>query len=206
MIGSSLTSIRMEFAPFDLLGRIAPRAELVVYSALILGAGVLLAALAETWTRRLLQRAQRFSLHLSLEATLVLGRMARFIVFALAVVMMLNVWGLGLGGIWTGVLGLLAGIGVALIATWAIVSNVTGALFLEIWRPYRLGDTFEVLPEGVKGRAIDRNLMFTVLRQDDGAIVSIPNNLIFQRVVRCYPASPESEPEDTPPSPRADVE
>jgi small-conductance mechanosensitive channel len=103
-------------------------------------------------------------------------------------------------------LGLLAGIGVALIATWALVSNMTSALFLAIWGPYRLGDTLEILPEGIKGRAVDRNMMFTVLRQDDdGGIVSIPNNLIFQRVVRCYPAPVDAEPEDVPPLPRADA-
>lgn len=120
------------------------------------------------------------------------ARLARAIVFTLAVTTALSFWGFGLGGIWTGLLGLIAGVGVALVATWAMVSNITGAVFLSVWRPYRLGDTFEILPEAVKGRAIDRNLMFTVLEQPDGAIISIPNNLVFQRVVRCYPASPEA--------------
>jgi small-conductance mechanosensitive channel len=191
-------------ATTDLLARIAPRAELLIYSAVILGVGVLLAALAESGTRRLLRRAQSFHVHPSLEVSLTITRAVRFVVFALAVIVMLNFWGLGLGGIWSGMLGLLAGIGVAMIATWAIVSNVTGALFLAIWRPYRLGDVFEILPEGTKGRAIDRNLMFTVLQQEDGGIVSIPNNLIFQRIVRCYPAAPTGETEDVPSPPAGD--
>lgn len=179
-----------------LLERIGPRAELIVVSALILGAGALLAALADRGTRRLIRYAQARGLRISLEATLILTRTLRFVVFGLAVLTLLNYWGLGFGGIWTGLLSIVAAIGVALIATWALVSNVTGALFLSVWRPYRIGDTLEILPEGVKGRAIDRNLMFTVLTQDDGGIVSIPNNLIFQRVVRCYPA-PTAETMDT---------
>jgi small-conductance mechanosensitive channel len=183
-----------------LLERIAPRADLLVYSALILGAGILLAALADSGTRRLVQYVQRLNFRVSLEASLALTRTVRFLVFAVAIVVMLNFWGLGLSGIWTGMLGLIAGIGVALIATWAMLSNITGSLFLSIWRPYHLGDELEILPEAVKGRAIDRNLMFTVLKQEDGAIVSIPNNLIFQRVVRCYPAPAESwmDAEDSP--------
>jgi small-conductance mechanosensitive channel len=185
------------------IDRFAPRAELLVYSGLILAAGLLLAALAESGTRRLIRRAQRYHVHVSLEATAALTRLVRILVVALAAIVMLNFWGLGLSGIWSGALGLIAGIGVALIATWAMVSNVTGALFLAIWRPYRLGDTFEVLPEAIKGRAIDRNLMFTVLQQEDGAIVSIPNNLIFQRVVRCYPATAHGETEDMPSLPAA---
>jgi small-conductance mechanosensitive channel len=194
----------MDATTTELLVRIAPRAELLIYSAVILGVGVLLAAFAESGTRRLLRRAQRFHVRPSLEVSLTITRAVRFTVFALAVVVMLNFWGLGLGGIWSGMLGLLAGIGVAMIATWAIVSNITGALFLAIWRPYRLGDVFEILPEGTRGRAIDRNLMFTVLQQEDGGIVSIPNNLIFQRIVRCYPAPQTGEVEDVPPLPERD--
>jgi small-conductance mechanosensitive channel len=183
-----------------LLDRLAPSAEPLIYSALVLAAGLFLAVLAEKTTQRLIHRAQRYHVRISLEASLGITRSVRMLVIALTIIIMLNFWGFGLGGVWSGVLGLLAGIGVALIATWALVSNMTGSMFLSIWRPYRLGDTFEVLPEAVKGRAIDRNLMFTVLQQDDGAIVSIPNNLIFQRVVRCYPAPPEAvmEAEDTP--------
>lgn len=171
-------------------------------SALILAGGILIVALAERGARRLLR--QRLHVHPSLEASVTITRVVRFAVLALAVFVMLNFWGLGLGGIWSGMLGLLAGIGVAMLATWAMVSNVTGAFSLALWHAYRLGDTFEILPEGTKGRAIDRNLMFTVLRQDDGGIVSIPNNLIFQRVVCCYPAPPAAEAEDVPVPPGRD--
>lgn len=185
----------------DLLEHIGPRAELLGYSALILAIGLLLAALAESATRRLLRELQTLRVRPSLEARLVITRGVRFTVVAFTVIVMLNFWGLGFGGIWSGMLGLLAGIGVALIATWALVSNMTCALFLTIWRPYRLGDTFEILPEGAKGRVVDLNMMFTVLRQDDGGIVSIPNNLIFQRVVRCYPAT-DADAEDVPQLPK----
>lgn len=174
-----------------LLDRLPPRLEPLIYSAVILAIGLVLAGVAESTTRRALSRLRRH-VHISLEAAMQVARLARAIVFTLAVTTALSFWGFGLGGIWTGLLGLIAGVGVALVATWAMVSNITGAVFLSVWRPYRLGDTFEILPEAVKGRAIDRNLMFTVLEQPDGAIISIPNNLVFQRVVRCYPASPEA--------------
>jgi small-conductance mechanosensitive channel len=182
-----------------LLDRITSHAEPLIFSALILAAGFLLAALADNGLRRVLREAKRHNLRISMEAGLVLSRAVRTLVLTFTVILMLSFWGFGLSGMWTGMLGLIAGIGVALVATWAIVSNITGALLLSIWRPYHIGDTFEILPEAVKGRAIDRNLMFTVLRQDDGWIVSIPNNLIFQRVVRSYPAPHDWMPwEDTP--------
>jgi hypothetical protein len=36
----------------------------------------------------------------------------------------------------------------------------------------------------VKGRVIDRNMMFIVARQASGALLHIPNNLFFQKMFR----------------------
>ena len=41
-----------------------------------------------------------------------------------------------------------------------------------------------MLPENVKGRVIDRNLMFTALREESGSVIQIPNNLFFQKMFR----------------------
>jgi small-conductance mechanosensitive channel len=47
-----------------------------------------------------------------------------------------------------------------------------------------MGDTVEMLPENLKGRVIDRNLMFTILREPGGAALYVPNNLFFQKMFR----------------------
>ncbi|MGB6807711.1 MAG: mechanosensitive ion channel domain-containing protein, partial [Pseudolabrys sp.] len=75
-------------------------------------------------------------------------------------------------------------IGVGFLATWAIVSNFTSSFFLTIWRPFRLGDTVILLPENTSGRVTDRNLMFTVLRDQDRSVVNVPKNLFFQKMLR----------------------
>jgi small-conductance mechanosensitive channel len=56
--------------------------------------------------------------------------------------------------------------------------------FITIWRPFHLGDNVELLPENLKGRVIDRNLMFTVLSEDSGATLLVANNLFFQKIFR----------------------
>jgi small-conductance mechanosensitive channel len=82
---------------------------------------------------------------------------------------------------------MLAVIGVGLLAVWTMVSNITASLFIWIWRPYELGETIEMLPNNVKGRAVDRSLMFTTLREADGTLLMIPNNQFFQNVIRRWP-------------------
>jgi len=116
-----------------------------------------------------------------------IGLIARTVTVALwfvVLLLLLELWGVNVGGLWAVLVSVATIIGVGFLATWAMVSNVTASLFLTIWRPFRVGDTVELLPESLKGRAIDRNLMFTVLREESGSVLQIPNNLFFQKMFR----------------------
>src|SRR6266550_2386113 len=104
--------------------------------------------------------------------------------WVLAALLVLNLWGVSVGGLWTLLASAIAVIGVGFLAVWTIVSNVTASFFITVWRPFKLGQTVELLPENLKGRVIDRNMMFTVLREEGGSILQIPNNLFFQKVFR----------------------
>jgi small-conductance mechanosensitive channel len=97
---------------------------------------------------------------------------------------LLDIWGVGVTGLWTFLVSVITLIGVGFLATWTMVSNVTASLFLTIWHPFHLGEAVEILPENLKGRVIDRNLMFTVLREERGTILHVPNNFFFQKVFR----------------------
>jgi len=103
-----------------------------------------------------------------------------------------RVWGIGLAGLWGLLVSAIAVIGVGFLATWAIVSNFTASFFLTIWRPFRLGDTVVLLPENTAGRVTDRNLMFTVLHEQDGSVVYVFNNFFFQKMFRVISGGEQS--------------
>jgi small-conductance mechanosensitive channel len=65
-----------------------------------------------------------------------------------------------------------------------MISNFTASFFLTLWRPFHLGQIVEILPENLKGSVADRNLMFTTLREENGSLLQIPNNLFFQKIFR----------------------
>jgi len=110
----------------------------------------------------------------------------------IAVLLILDAWGIGLAGLWGLLVSAIAVIGVGFLATWAMVSNITANFFLAIWRPFHLGDTVVLIPENIAGRIIDRNLMFTVLHEKDGSVVNVPNNLFFQKMFRVVTGSEQS--------------
>lgn len=131
---------------------------------------------------------------LSLPEETLLGftRVMKVVVWLIAALLILSLWGVKVSGLWTLLVTTVTIIGVGFLAVWAMISNVTANLFITIWRPFQLGDTVEVLPENLKGRVVVRNLMFTVLREESGSRLHIPNNLFFQKIFRVSQAERRS--------------
>jgi small-conductance mechanosensitive channel len=123
-------------------------------------------------------------LHLPYEAITFAARVITSALWIITALLVLNIWGVELAGLWILLVSVATVIGVGFLATWTMVSNFTASFFLALWRPFHLGQIVEVVPENLKGRVIDRNVMFTTQREDDGKILEIPNNLFFQKMFR----------------------
>jgi len=170
-------------------------ALLVLATALLLIVTPLAALALNQLLRRMVKDHGR-RLHLPYDSALVLTRVSTAAVWLISATLMLNLWGIGLSGLWAVLISAAAVIGVGFLAVWTMVSNVTASLFITIWRPFQLGQTVEILPENLRGRVIDRNFMFTALRDDAGNVLHIPNNLFFQKVFRVSDGSKRSLFED----------
>jgi small-conductance mechanosensitive channel len=156
--------------------------QLLATVALIVSTALAIAALnrlLRRWVRSLEARVS-----LPYETVLVVTRVIGSCLWLVTALLVLNLWGIGLGGLWTLLASAVAVIGVGFLAVWTMVSNVTASFFITLWRPFRLGQIVEILPENLKGRVIDRNLMFTMLRDENGNLLQVPNNLFFQKMFR----------------------
>src|SRR5215469_1379477 len=110
------------------------------------------------------------------ETNSTINRVIIAVLWALAVFIILDVWGIGLAGVWAVLVSAITIIGVGFIATWAMTSNFTASFFLALWRPFHVGQTVEVLLENLKGR--------TTLTEESGSVLQIPNSLFFQKMFR----------------------
>jgi small-conductance mechanosensitive channel len=129
--------------------------------------------------RRLVPR-----LGLPYEAVLITKRLLIGTLWLVAGMLALEIWGVSVGGLWTLLVSAATIVGVGFLATWTMVSNITASFFIAFWRPFHLGDTIELLPDNCSGRVIDNNLMFIVVRENNGSVIKIPNNLFFQKMFR----------------------
>ncbi|WP_084810570.1 mechanosensitive ion channel family protein [Bradyrhizobium sp. NAS80.1] len=155
----------------------------VVGTVAILIVAAIVILVLERLLRRWLSYLQSH-LHLTDETNLTISRIVVAGLWILTAFAVLNIWGVGLGGVWTVLVSAITVIGVGFLATWAMISNFTASFFLALWRPFHFGQTVEILPENLKGQVTDRNLMFTTLREESGTVLQIPNNLFFQKIFR----------------------
>ena len=150
--------------------------------AILILASIIIPITSRFLRRRFIYLQSR--LNLTDETNFIINRVISAVLWTLTVFIALNVWGIGLGGVWAVLVSAITIIGVGFIATWAMISNFTARFFLVLWRPFHVGQIVEILPENLKGRVVDRNLMFTILSEESGSKLQIPNNIFFQKVFR----------------------
>jgi len=76
-------------------------------------------------------------------------------------------------------------IGIALFAIWSILSNVTSGIIMFFSFPYKVGDKIKIHDKDspIEGIIEDIRAFQLHLRQDNGDLITYPNNLILQKAV-----------------------
>jgi small-conductance mechanosensitive channel len=134
---------------------------------------------------------RRLGASYSLPAELVMGarRVIGLVIYAGAILLILDRFGVSGTVLWTAFTGFAAVAAVAFFAAWSVLSNIFCTLLIFTTRPFRLHDHVELLESGdkpgLKGQIVDINLIYTTLQEEAaGQVLQVPNNLFFQRVVR----------------------
>lgn len=99
--------------------------------------------------------------------------------------MLSAIWGLRQNEIAVFVGTLLTALGIAFFAQWSLLSNITSSLLLFFNHPLKIGDTIKVLDKDYpfEGEVSDLTYFFIHLKTAEGAIITIPNSLLFQKSV-----------------------
>jgi len=165
------------------IGRGSSQLAALLVTALLVVAAAVLTVWLNRFLRRYVAHIETRG-HLPYEAMLTGVRLAVGTLWLVTVMLVLSLWGVSVGGLWALLVSAAAVIGVGFLAVWTMISNITASVLLTIWRPFHVGQTVEILPENLKGRVVDRNLMFTTLRESSGSTLEVPNNFFFQKMFR----------------------
>ena len=161
---------------------------------IIVPGGQILLILVAAWVlqRLVVRLIDRAGTHyrMPLELVVPIKGLLRWTILASALLLVLERLGVSAMVLWTAFTGFATVGAVAFFAAWSVLSNLFCALLIFTVGPFSLGDTIELLDTaekpGAKGRVIDINLLYTTLEDSNtpGALLQIPNALVFQRVLR----------------------
>lgn len=91
-------------------------------------------------------------------------------------------------------------IGVALFASWSILSNITAGVVLFFSYPFKIGDRVKIMDKDVEGEEPylieDIRAFHVSLRKDNGELLVYPNNLMMQKAVTLLSDSGMSQEEE----------
>ncbi|MCG6450386.1 mechanosensitive ion channel family protein [Vibrio parahaemolyticus] len=93
--------------------------------------------------------------------------------------------GIGYGDVSLFLSSIFAVLGVAFIAQWSILSNITASFLIFFVFPYRVGDRIKVVDkdEDISGEIQEISMCHVLIKHDNGNLITYPNNQILQKAV-----------------------
>jgi small-conductance mechanosensitive channel len=101
----------------------------------------------------------------------------------LAIIGFVLIWGVDKKAIFLTVSSITTVVGVAMFATWSILSNITAGVILFFFFPFRIGDTIKIHDKDfpIEAEIDDINAFHVFLITAEGEKITYPNNLLLQK-------------------------
>lgn len=93
------------------------------------------------------------------------------------------IWGVQAKDIFIAISSITTVVGVAMVAQWSILSNITSGIILFFSFPFKIGDVIKIHDKDfpIIGEIEDIKLFHISLLTKEGEVIIYPNNLIFQK-------------------------
>jgi small-conductance mechanosensitive channel len=109
----------------------------------------------------------------------------QLILTLLVIILLLAVWGVKKEEIMLFISSILTIIGIAFVAQWSILSNITASIILFINHPIKIGDSISILDKEheVTGTVKDIGIFFVTVKTAEKQLVSVPSSLFMQKII-----------------------
>lgn len=102
-----------------------------------------------------------------------------------ALILLAAIWGLKQNEIAVFASSVLTVIGIAFVAQWSLLSNITSSIILFFNHPLKIGDQIKILDRDYpfEGEISDLTYFYIHLITIEGELITIPNSLLLQKAV-----------------------
>lgn len=151
-----------------------------------IGTGVvlILLVLLRVITTKLVRRYARLSQTIERRTNLVI-KYLHLLINILLIVALIIIWGVDAKDIIIAVSSIATVVGVAMVAQWSILSNITSGIILFFSYPFKIGDTIHIHDKDfpVIAEIEDISAFYISMINKEGELVIYPNNLLLQKGV-----------------------
>ncbi len=98
--------------------------------------------------------------------------------------LLISIWGVSVENLWIFITSVLGIVAVGFFAMWSLLSNITATLFLFLVNPFKIDDEIVILSEEIRGVVVDLTALFIVIEDENGDMIQIPSNYIFQKTIK----------------------
>ncbi|MDP5140833.1 MAG: mechanosensitive ion channel family protein [Spirosomaceae bacterium] len=136
-------------------------------------------------SKRLIEQAGvKFSYHKT--RIKIVKKITTIVLYLLAIGILLLVWGIAPSELAAYLASLFTVVGIAFLAQWSIISNITSTLIIFFNHQVNIGDSVVVLDKdySVSGKISDIGLFFIIIKVETDEYVSIPSNVFMQKMVK----------------------
>lgn len=112
-------------------------------------------------------------------------RAINFLLTLTAVVFISGIWGVKQSQIAVFISSIMAILGIAFVAQWSVLSNITAGLILFFNHPLKIGDHIKILEKDfvIEGIINDITLFFVHIKTSGQEKISIANNIFLQKTI-----------------------
>lgn len=106
--------------------------------------------------------------------------------FLLFASFLLFIWGVEQDQLVYFVSSLLTVMGIAFLAQWSILSNITATLIIFFSHPVKIGDTISIMDKDfeIEGRVSDIGIFFLNIRTAEGDQITLPSIVFMQKMIK----------------------
>ena len=115
-----------------------------------------------------------------------------YLVFILSVTLIL---GIDLKSLSSFLASILAILGVAFVAQWSLLSNITASIIIFFYHPLKIGDKIKILDAELKFTGVVKNItgFYVLIETDTKQQITIPNSLVLQKGIEFLNDEPLDE-------------
>jgi small-conductance mechanosensitive channel len=139
---------------------------------------------AHIFTRRSINNILK-KIHFTLQRRKLTLRMINLLLTITAIVFIAAIWGVKQTDIVVFISSVMAILGIAFVAQWSLLSNITAGLILFFNHPLKIGDHIKILEKDfvIEGIVNDITFFFIHIKTENNEKITISNTVILQKTI-----------------------